>query len=191
MIKQILLSLIALYSFPVLVVAQPEWQSQYAIGKNKLAPHTYIWPYANADAVGEGNYEQSPYYMSLNGKWKFHWVKNPDHRPKEFYKPSFYTGGWADIDVPGNWERQGYGTAIYVNETYEFDDPLFNFKKNPPLVPYAENEVGSYRRTFTVPADWKDRRIVICCEGVISFYYIWVNGHMLGYNQGSKTPACT
>ena len=127
--------------------------------------------------------------MSLNGKWKFHWVKNPDHRPKEFYKPSFYTGGWADIDVPGNWERQGYGTAIYVNETYEFDDPLFNFKKNPPLVPYAENEVGSYRRTFTVPADWKDRRIVICCEGVISFYYIWVNGHMLGYNQGSKTPA--
>ena len=168
---------------------QPEWQSQYAIGKNKLAPHTYIWPYANADAAGEGNYEQSPYYMSLNGKWKFHWVKNPDHRPKDFYKPSFYTGGWADIDVPGNWERQGYGTAIYVNETYEFDDPLFNFKKNPPLVPYAENEVGSYRRTFTVPADWKDRRIVICCEGVISFYYIWVNGHMLGYNQGSKTPA--
>ena len=76
-----------------------------------------------------------------------------------------------------------------MNETYEFDDPLFNFKKNPPLVPYAENEVGSYRRTFTVPADWKDRRIVICCEGVISFYYIWVNGHMLGYNQGSKTPA--
>ena len=168
---------------------QPEWQSQYAIGKNKLAPHTYIWPYANADAAGEGNYEQSPYYMSLNGKWKFHWVKNPDHRPKDFYKPSFYTGGWADIDVPGNWERQGYGTAIYVNETYEFDDPLFNFKKNPPLVPYAENEVGSYRCTFTVPADWKDRRIVICCEGVISFYYIWVNGHMLGYNQGSKTPA--
>ena len=65
---------------------QPEWQSQYAIGKNKLAPHTYIWPYANADAAGEGNYEQSPYYMSLNGKWKFHWVKNPDHRPKDFYK---------------------------------------------------------------------------------------------------------
>ena len=184
------LCLTCLLTIPAIAqTVQPEWQSQYAIGKNKLAPHSYIWPYANADAAGEGNYEQSPYYMSLNGKWKFHWVKNPDHRPKDFYKPSFYTGGWADIDVPGNWERQGYGTAIYVNETYEFDDPLFNFKKNPPLVPYAENEVGSYRRTFTVPADWKDRRIVICCEGVISFYYIWVNGHMLGYNQGSKTPA--
>lgn len=171
------------------MMAQPEWQSQYAIGKNKLAPHAYVWPYETADALRSGNYEQSPYYMSLNGTWKFHWVKNPDLRPKDFYKPSFYTGGWADINVPGNWERQGYGTAIYVNETYEFDDPLFNFRKNPPLVPYEENEVGSYRRTFTLPADWRDRRIVICCEGVISFYYIWVNGHQLGYNQGSKTPA--
>lgn len=176
-------------SFSVAMMAQPEWQSQYAIGKNKLAPHAYVWPYETADALRNGNYEQSPYYMSLNGTWKFHWVKNPDLRPKDFYKPSFYTGGWADINVPGNWERQGYGTAIYVNETYEFDDPLFNFKKNPPLVPYEENEVGSYRRTFTLPADWRDRRIVICCEGVISFYYIWVNGHQLGYNQGSKTPA--
>lgn len=171
------------------MMAQPEWQSQYAIGKNKLMPHAYVWPYDTPDALRSGNYEQSPYYMSLNGKWKFHWVKNPDRRPKDFYKPSFYTGGWADIEVPGNWERQGYGTAIYVNETYEFDTPLFNFKKNPPLVPYEENEVGSYRRTFTVPAGWKNRRIVICCEGVISFYYIWVNGHQLGYNQGSKTPA--
>ena len=127
--------------------------------------------------------------MSLNGKWKFHWVKNPDNRPKDFYQPSYYTGGWADINVPGNWERQGYGTAIYVNETYEFDDKMFNFKKNPPLVPYAENEVGSYRRTFKVPADWKGRRVVLCCEGVISFYYVWVNGKLLGYNQGSKTAA--
>lgn len=187
--KNLFLSLIALCLLPAALAAQPEWQSQYAIGKNKLEPHAYVWPYETADALRSGNYEQSPYYMSLNGTWKFHWVKNPDLRPKDFYKPSFYTSGWADINVPGNWERQGYGTAIYVNETYEFDDPLFNFRKNPPLVPYEENEVGSYRRTFTLPADWRDRRIVICCEGVISFYYIWVNGHQLGYNQGSKTPA--
>ena len=168
----------------------PEWQSQYAVGLNKLAPHTYVWPYANASDIEKpGGYEQSPYYMSLNGKWKFHWVKNPDNRPKDFYQPSYYTGGWADINVPGNWERQGYGTAIYVNETYEFDDKMFNFKKNPPLVPHAENEVGSYRRTFKVPADWKGRRVVLCCEGVVSFYYVWVNGKLLGYNQGSKTAA--
>lgn len=176
-------------SLPVVAQKQPEWQSQYAIGLNKLAPHAYVWPYADAAGIKAGDYEQSPYYMSLNGKWKFHWVKNPDRRPKDFYKPSFYTGGWADINVPGNWERQGYGTAIYVNETYEFDDKMFHFKKNPPLVPSAENEVGSYRRTFKVPAAWKDRRVVLCCEGVISFYYVWVNGKFIGYNQGSKTAA--
>lgn len=116
-------------------------------------------------------------------------LKNPDLRPVKFYEPDFYTGGWADIQVPGNWERQGYGTAIYVNETYEFDDKMFNFKKHPPLVPHESNEVGSYRRTFTVPANWKDRRIVLCFEGVISFYYVWLNGELLGYNQGSKTMA--
>ena len=188
----------SLLVFPVLAQQQslaqqvsrlPEWQSQYAIGLNKLSPHTYVWPYNQVSDIRAGNYESSPYYMSLNGTWKFHWIKNPDHRPKDFYKPEFYTGHWADINVPGNWERQGYGTPIYVNETYEFDDALFHFKKNPPLVPYEENEVGSYKRTFTIPADWKGRRVVICCEGVISFYYIWVNGHLLGYNQGSKTPA--
>lgn len=188
--KQLILALLVCLTLPVVAQQQlPEWQSQYAIGLNKLSPHAYVWPYANAAAVQKGEYQQSPYYQSLNGKWKFHWVKNPDNRPKEFYKPEFHTGGWTDINVPGNWERQGYGTAIYVNETYEFDDKMFAFKKNPPLVPHKENEVGSYRRTFTVPADWKDRRVVLCCEGVISFYYAWVNGKFIGYNQGSKTPA--
>ena len=71
----------------------------------------------------------------------------------------------------------------------DLDEKFFNFKKNPPLVPHAENEVGSYRRTFTIPSDWDGRRVVICCEGVISFYYIWLNGELLGYNQGSKTAA--
>ena len=189
-LKSFLLMILAMpVIIPVTAQQQPEWQSQYAVGLNKLAPHTYVWPYGSASEVQKGAYEQSPYYMSLNGKWKFNWVKNPDNRPKDFYKPVFYTGGWADIDVPGNWERQGYGTAIYVNEAYEFDDKMFNFKKNPPLVPYKENEVGSYRRTFTVPAGWEGRRVVLCCEGVISFYYIWVNGEFLGYNQGSKTAA--
>ena len=114
-LKSFLLMILAMpVIIPVTAQQQPEWQSQYAVGLNKLAPHTYVWPYGSASEVQKGAYEQSPYYMSLNGKWKFNWVKNPDNRPKDFYKPAFYTGGWADIDVPGNWERQGYGTAIYV-----------------------------------------------------------------------------
>ena len=117
------------------------------------------------------------------------WTKNPDKRPKDFFQNDFAVQGWNDINVPGNWERQGYGLPIYVNETYEFDDKLFQFKKNPPLVPYTQNEVGSYRRTFTIPSTWKDRRIVLCCEGVKSFFYLWINGTYVGYNMGAKMPS--
>ena len=175
-LKSFLLMILAMpVIIPVTAQQQPEWQSQYAVGLNKLAPHTYVWPYGSASEVQKGAYEQSPYYMSLNGKWKFNWVKNPDNRPKDFYKPAFYTGGWADIDVPGNWERQGYGTAIYVNEAYEFDDKMFNFKKNPPLVPYKENEVGS-----KTAAEWDITDKLVNGENTIALeVYRWSSGSYL------------
>lgn len=173
-----------------LTAGQPEWQSQYAIGLNKLEPHTYVLPYENVQQVIAGNYKESPYYQSLNGKWKFNWVQNPDNRPVSFYQPTYSVKNWAEINVPGNWELQGYGTPIYVNEEYEFVSPLFEMEKpTPPLVPYKYNEVGSYRRNFTVSDEWNDRRVVLCLEGANSFYYIWLNGELLGYNQDSKTPA--
>ena len=88
-LKSFLLMILAMpVIIPVTAQQQPEWQSQYAVGLNKLAPHTYVWPYGSASEVQKGAYEQSPYYMSLNGKWKFNWVKNPDNRPKDFYKPA-------------------------------------------------------------------------------------------------------
>ncbi|MGL4909316.1 MAG: glycoside hydrolase family 2 TIM barrel-domain containing protein [Bacteroidales bacterium] len=169
---------------------QAEWQSQHKMGLNKLAPHTYVLPYDSEAQLIEGNYKASSYYQSLNGKWKFNWVKNPDNRPKDFYKPTFSVKNWNEINVPGNWERQGYGTPIYVNENYEFVDSIFEMTKpSPPNVPYKYNEVGSYRRNFTIPNNWENRRVVLCLEGVNSFYYIWLNGELLGYNQDSKTPA--
>lgn len=185
----IFMILISFLGISQMYAQQPEWQSQYAIGLNKIKPHAYVWPYASVENIANRNHQDSPYYQSLNGKWKFNWVKNPDNRPVDFYKSSFYTAHWADIEVPGNWERQGYGTPIYVNETYEFDDPMFEFKKNPPFVPYTYNEVGSYKRSFTIPDNWADRRVVFTCEGATSFYYLWINGEFVGYNQGSKTPA--
>lgn len=167
----------------------PEWQSQYAIGLNKINPHSYVWPYDSQKDVVERKHQTSKYYLDLNGTWKFSWVRNPDNRPKDFHHPGYYVGNWANIQVPGNWERQGFGFPIYVNETYEFDDPMFKFKKNPPIVPHETNEVGSYIRTFTIPKEWDERRVVFCCEGATSFYYLWINGKYVGYNQGSKTPS--
>lgn len=184
-------SLAAACALVVSAQQQPDFQTIDAFANGQLEPHALVVPYKAEDAaaIRGFKYEESPYYMNLNGKWRFHWVKGVDKRPVEFFSPSYDVSGWDLIEVPGNWERQGYGTAVYVNTTYEFDSDWAKFRKNQPLVPSETNEVGSYRRTFTVPASWKGRRVVLCCEGAISFYYVWVNGKQLGCNMGSKTAA--
>ena len=100
----------------------------------QIPSHALVVPYRTNDvkAVEEMQYDHSPYYMSLNGKWKFHWNKNVDLRPKGFQDPAYDVSSWDEINVPGNWERQGYGTTIYVNTTYEFDSPWADFKKDWP-----------------------------------------------------------
>lgn len=171
---------------------KPEWQTIDAYRNGQIDAHALVVPYALENAVrniSELKYEDSPFYKSLNGKWKFHWTKGVDNRPVGFQNPDFNVDQWADINVPGNWERQGYGTTVYVNTTYEFDTEWAGFKKDWPNVPVATNEVGSYRRTFTVPESWNGRRVVLCLEGTISFFYAWVNGQYLGCNMGSKTAA--
>lgn len=161
-----------------------EWLSQYAVGYGKVAPHTSVIPFNDLKSLEKGDIKHSSNYLSLNGKWKFSWMQNPEYRPKEFYLPDVDLSSWDDINVPGNWERQGYGTAIYVNDEYEFKGV------QPPMVPVEENEVGSYRKEFYLPSSFDEsKRIVLALDGVISFYYIWVNGEYLGYNQGSKTTA--
>lgn len=171
----------------------PEWQDKNAFREGQIEPHALVVPYASGagaeQAIRDHKYTESPYYLDLNGKWDFKWTQGPSNRPADFYKPGYSTTGWDKINVPGNWETQGYGTKIYVNERYEFANPYYGFEKNPPYVPVDSNEVGSYRREFTVPAAWQGRRVVLCVEGAASFYYVWVNGHKLGYNMDSKTAA--
>lgn len=169
----------------------PKWQTIDAFREGQIPAHALVVPYAANDIKGIADfaYDQSPYYMSLNGKWNFKWTKGVDNRPADFWNPQVSVADWDEINVPGNWERQGYGTAIYTNTTYEFDSPWAQFCKNAPLVPEATNEVGSYRRTFSIPASWDGRRVVLCVEGAISFYNVWLNGKYIGCNQGSKTAA--
>jgi beta-galactosidase len=134
----------------------------------------------------------SDYYQSLNGPWQFNWVKQPSERPIDFYKADFDVTGWDTITVPSNWEIAGYGTPIYVNITYPHP-------KQPPLImadvpadytaAREPNPVGSYRRTFTVPKDWNDKEVFVHFAGVSSAFYLWVNGQMVGYSQGSRLPA--
>lgn len=162
---------------------EPVWQDARTTTMGTLRPHSYVIPYADEASALKGDIFASPWVRSLNGVWKFSHMKNVNYRPREFYLPEVSVDAWDDINVPGNWELQGFGIPIYVNVTYEWGKPT------PPRVPVEENEVGSYRRNFSVPADWEGRRVVICLEGVKAFYYIWVNGKLLGYNQDSKTAA--
>ena len=130
--------------------------------------------------------------QSLNGDWKFHWVKHPDLRPVDFYRLDYDVTGWLAIPVPSNWELHGYGTPIYVNNTYPHP-------RNPPIiigdvpVEYTAakepNPVGSYRRTFTVPAHWSGKEVFVHFAGVSSSFYLWINGQQVGYSEDSRTFA--
>jgi len=150
---------------------------------NKEPAHATLLPYADAETALSDRREASPYFLSLNGDWKFNWVTGADNRPKDFYRPEYNDGGWKTIPVPGQWEMHGYGIPIYTNIVYPFD------VSRPPLVPRAQNSVGSYRTVFEVPASWKDRPVFIRFDGVQSALYLWINGRFVGYSEDSMTPA--
>jgi beta-galactosidase len=160
----------------------PEWENPGIFAINKEEPHVRTIPYKDAEAAIKGEWWKSPYLLSLNGAWKFHWVRAPGQRPKGFQKLDYPVKYWSDIKVPGNWEMQGFGVPLYTDEPYPF-------KPNPPKVPYDYNPVGSYRRSFMLPETWKDRRVFIHFAGVKSAMYLWINGEEVGYSQGSRTPA--
>ncbi len=162
----------------------PDWENPQVIAKNKLAPHAFFVPFESLEKALRLDHENSKYYQSLNGKWKFKWSKNPAERPTDFYNPTFDVSTWDNIKVPSNWEVEGYGIPIYVNSDYEFSaNPV------PPLIPHDNNPVGSYRTNFTIPNDWKNKQVILHFGAVKSAMYLWINGKMVGYSQGSKLPA--
>jgi len=158
-----------------------DWENPAVIQRNKEDGHCSFVPCPDAKTALAG--KGSPFTKSLNGKWKFHWVKTPDKRPTGFFKADFDDSSWKRIPVPSNWQMHGYGTPIYVNIKYPFT-------KDPPRIGGPNgNPVGSYRTTFTVPKAWKGRNVFIRFDGVESAFYLWINGQKVGYSQGSRTPA--
>ena len=161
-----------------------DWENSKIFKRNKEPAHSTLIPFESIDgALGKG--EESPYYKSLNGIWKFNWVKNPSERPKDFYTEEFKANKWEEIDVPSNWQMRGYGIPIYTNKEY----PSSIDTQNIPKIDHNYNPVGSYRRDFKIPNNWKEREIFIHFGGVKSAFYIWINGKKVGYSQGSMTPA--
>jgi len=121
----------------------------------------------------------------LDGDWRFHWVRRPADRPRDFFEPRYDASDWDTIPVPSNWEIHGYGVPIY----HPAGLPKSMRKKNIPDIDPDYNPVGSYRRNFELPQEWAEREIFVRFGGVRSAFYVWVNGHPVGYSQGSRLPA--
>ncbi len=162
--------------------AAPDWENPAVFARNTEPPHATLFPFPDEPSALAKRGSESPWYESLNGKWKFRWSMTANERPKDFYKLEYDVSGWQDIRVPSNWELEGFDRPLYSNSRYPFPPP-------PPKVGRLWQPVGSYRRTFEVPADWAGRQIFLHFDGIMSAGYVWVNGEMVGYHEDSMTPA--
>mgnify|MGYP003289758983 FL=1 len=184
--KHILTSLLTMMTLSMGAQSFQEWKDPKVNAVNRAPMHTNYFAYESDHAAKKGIKENSANFMTLNGTWKFNWVKDADSRPTDFWKVGFNDKGWNDIPVPGVWELHGYGDPIYVNIGYAWRN---QFESNPPYVPNEENHVGSYRREITVPASWKGKDIIAHFGSVTSNMYLWVNGKYVGYSEDSKLEA--
>ena len=184
-----------------------EWQSPDSVAVNKLQPHAWFFSFRNIDEARKVLPENSSYWKSLDGMWKFHWAPNPDERPKDFFRTDYDVSKWDGIKVPMNWNMAGlqrdgknkYGDPLYSNQRVIFQhswQPMNDWKggvmRTPPkdwMTYRNRNEVGSYRRTFTVPADWKGQEIYLNFDGVDSFFYLYINGKYVGFSKNSRNLA--
>ena len=184
-----------------------EWQSPDSVAVNKQQPHAWFFSFRNIDEARKVLPENSSYWKSLDGMWKFHWAPNPDERPKDFFRTDYDVSKWDDIKVPMSWNMAGlqrdgknkYGDPLYSNQRVIFQhswQPMNDWKggvmRTPPknwMTYRNRNEVGSYRRTFTVPADWKGQEIYLNFDGVDSFFYLYINGKYVGFSKNSRNLA--
>ncbi|NHJ85293.1 MAG: DUF4981 domain-containing protein [Asgard group archaeon] len=164
-----------------------DWENSEVFAINREPPHNTLIPYTSVESALKSSFEQSPYFKSLNGSWKFNWVEKPDDRPIDFYKKDFNVKKWAEIPVPSNWQLQGYDKPIYTNIRYPYSLSLK--KSEIPKIDHNNNPVGSYRTEFEIPVEWLTREVFIHFDGVKSAFYLWINGEKVGYSQGSMTPA--
>ena len=183
-----------------------EWESPTELSLNKEQPKAWFFSFDSDESARKVLPENSAYYLSLDGTWKFNWVKHPEERPKDFYRTDFDASAWDDVQVPMNWNVYGlqkdgsqkYGTPIYVNQPVIFKHTVAvgDWKGGvmrepaPHHTTYKHrNEVGSYRRTFTIPEKWEGREVYINFDGVDSFFYLWINGRYVGFSKNSRNLA--
>jgi beta-galactosidase/beta-glucuronidase len=160
-----------------------DWENPEVVGINKAPAHATAVPYPSIELTLQGEGLDSPWARLLNGDWQFHWAPMPGDAPEGFEQHDYDASDWETIVVPANWQMHGYGYPQYTNVQYPFPPDEM------PRVPHDTNEVGSYRVSFAVPAEWQGRRIAVVFGGVESAFYLWLNGQFVGYSQDSRLPA--
>ena len=156
-----------------------DWENPQLVSRNTLEPHAWFLPFGSLEEVKSG---KSSSQVSLDGTWKFHWVKTTTERPLDFFRPDFDHRSWKDIRVPAHWQTEGF-------DSYIFTDVEYPIPPDPPRVPEAFNPVGSYVREFELPRGWQGQTVTLRFGAVNSFFYCWINGQYLGFSKDSKTPA--
>ena len=158
-----------------------DWENPGLLDYNKEKPHVSFMLYPNEQTARVDDYAQSPFYKSLNGTWKFTYVDQYANRIKDFYRTDFNDSQWSNIPVPSNWELKGFGIPIYTNITYPHP-------KTPPYIG-ENNPVGTYRRTFTIPENWKNNEVLLHFGSITGCAFVYVNGQKAGMSKASKSPA--
>jgi len=187
MINSLTASLIFIFGLSISVTAQKEeWLDPNINEINRAPMHADYFSYESEDGALKGVKERSANFMTLNGYWKFNWVKDAGQRPLDFYKTDYNDKGWSPIPVPGIWEVNGFGDPLYTNIPYPWSN---QFANNPPIVPSENNHVGSYRKEIFIPGSWKGKEVLAHFGSVTSNMYLWVNGQFVGYSEDSKMEA--
>jgi len=185
MIKSLQLAALALLLFintDANSQSREPWENNEVFAINKEAPHASFFPFQSRDAALINNKEQSDNFLLLNGLWKFDWQRSPKNKPENFQVNNFDDSNWQQIPVPGNWETEGFGYPIYLDERFPFTTTW-------PDAPKDYNPIGSYRKPFALPSSWKNKQVFLHVGAAKSSLDVWLNGKKVGFSQGAKTPA--
>ncbi|MBQ5495256.1 MAG: DUF4981 domain-containing protein [Prevotella sp.] len=184
--RKLLLSIACLVAWPMLAADKtPVWKDPSVNQVNREPRRAHFFAFENIDKA-RGDKAASARYLSMEGTWKFCFVKDHQNAPKDFYSLKYDDSKWVDFPVPGLFEINGYGDKIYKNMGYAW---CTTFENNPPYIGETNNYTGSYRRTFDLPADWKGQEVFFHVGSATSNLSVWVNGRYVGYSEDAKVAA--
>ena len=184
--RKLLLAMMMMATVGVAAQQAPEWKNPQVNQMNREARRAHFFAYETQELAAKAQKQQSARFMSMEGMWRFCFVKDHQNAPKDFFTLKYDDSKWVDFPVPGLFEINGYGDRIYKNIGYAWGT---TFDTNPPFIGETNNYTGSYRRTFILPDDWKGQQVYFHVGSATSNLKVWVNGKLVGYSEDSKVAA--